>query len=299
MSHVISVISGPDKGTIWNLDGSKAVIGRGDDCTFRLADASVSRHHSKIKFQAGNCFIDDLGSGNGTVVNGRPISSWARMEHGDLIMLGTSVLRYHQIKHDLDRIHHEPTSSTTLTLDDVQKLAQQQLIIAADSPEDALARISRALKKPNADLPRCTHYSDIIECILLSILKQIPAASRVCLVRCGKPDGLDKDDFVTIAQSFASLKLGLADIDAKHVAKPPQEACMSTGNHSEKCIVRALARVRDGVVWYVQIPVVWEDSVIAVIYFDGVGLSPRITNYEAILALAVVTGHAPSIARYF
>ena len=50
------------------------VLGRGSDCDIQIAaDDAVSRRHAEIAVRAGECLIRDLGSCNGTLLNGRPI----------------------------------------------------------------------------------------------------------------------------------------------------------------------------------------------------------------------------------
>jgi pSer/pThr/pTyr-binding forkhead associated (FHA) protein len=53
-----------------------------------LKDKSVSRRHAEIRVDAEEIAIRDLGSTNGTRVNGKQISSWRVVEEGDEIRLG-------------------------------------------------------------------------------------------------------------------------------------------------------------------------------------------------------------------
>jgi RNA polymerase sigma factor (sigma-70 family) len=65
------------------------VVGRGRDADVQLDDESVSRRHAKLQVQEGFAAIEDLGSQNGTFINGKPIVGAARLNVGDHIMLGT------------------------------------------------------------------------------------------------------------------------------------------------------------------------------------------------------------------
>jgi hypothetical protein len=53
--------------------GRRVVLGRQDDCDIVLDDPSVSRHHAAISVRPSGLVLEDLGSANGTQVNGRPI----------------------------------------------------------------------------------------------------------------------------------------------------------------------------------------------------------------------------------
>jgi pSer/pThr/pTyr-binding forkhead associated (FHA) protein len=67
------------------------LIGRGADCDLRLRSKAVSRHHCLIRFQGGEVTLVELGSANGTFVNGQRIRSQATLKEGDEIGLGDFV----------------------------------------------------------------------------------------------------------------------------------------------------------------------------------------------------------------
>jgi hypothetical protein len=63
------------------------VIGRSPDCALTLADPTVSRHHAELRRECGRWVVADLGSSNGTRVNGWRIRR-ATLARGDELMLG-------------------------------------------------------------------------------------------------------------------------------------------------------------------------------------------------------------------
>ncbi|HEY0638009.1 MAG TPA: DUF3662 and FHA domain-containing protein [Pseudonocardiaceae bacterium] len=67
------------------------VIGRGQDAQFRLPDTGVSRRHLEISWDGQAAMLADLGSTNGTTVNGQPVSNW-QLGDGDVIRVGHSSL---------------------------------------------------------------------------------------------------------------------------------------------------------------------------------------------------------------
>ena len=71
------------------------VIGRGQDADLRLPDTGVSRRHVDIRFDGSGAVLHDLGSTNGTTVNGHRAQSW-QLQHGDVVRLGHTVLVYRQ-----------------------------------------------------------------------------------------------------------------------------------------------------------------------------------------------------------
>jgi pSer/pThr/pTyr-binding forkhead associated (FHA) protein len=70
------------------LKSGKIVIGRGDDCQIRIPAANVSRHHCEIVTGGSGVRIRDLGSSNGTFVNGQKTDD-AELMPGDVIEIGT------------------------------------------------------------------------------------------------------------------------------------------------------------------------------------------------------------------
>src|SRR5690349_12973757 len=68
------------------------VIGRSSELDMVLVEDMVSRKHAKITVSGGKITIEDLGSTNGTFVNGEKIKQ-ARLKEGDRILIGTSILK--------------------------------------------------------------------------------------------------------------------------------------------------------------------------------------------------------------
>ncbi len=86
-------ISGKYQGGEYPLPGEKEiVIGRGGELDIVLVEDMVSRKHAKINTQGGKIVIQDLGSTNGTFVNGEKIKR-ARLKEGDRVLIGTSILK--------------------------------------------------------------------------------------------------------------------------------------------------------------------------------------------------------------
>jgi hypothetical protein len=86
-------ISGKYQGGEYPLPAEKEiVIGRGGELDIVLVEDMVSRKHAKITTQQGKIVIQDLGSTNGTFVNGEKIKR-ARLKEGDRVLIGTSILK--------------------------------------------------------------------------------------------------------------------------------------------------------------------------------------------------------------
>ena len=68
-------------------------IGRGEQATMRLPDVGISRRHARLDFDGSQVVLTDLGSTNGTLVNGQRISAVA-LNPGDVIQVGTTSLTF-------------------------------------------------------------------------------------------------------------------------------------------------------------------------------------------------------------
>jgi hypothetical protein len=80
-------------GRSYPLRRGSNVVGRGQDAALRLADTAVSREHIDVYFDGRIAIVHDLGSTNGTTVNGALIQTW-QLADGDVIRLGTSTVTY-------------------------------------------------------------------------------------------------------------------------------------------------------------------------------------------------------------
>jgi hypothetical protein len=67
------------------------VVGRGQEADFRLPDTGVSRRHLEITWDGQSAMLADLGSTNGTTVNGTPVQTW-QLAEGDVVRIGHSSL---------------------------------------------------------------------------------------------------------------------------------------------------------------------------------------------------------------
>ena len=75
------------------VTGDRVVLGRSRECDIRLADANASRRHAEVRHEDGSYWVIDLGSTNGTELNGRRVER-AQLSDGDRITLGATDIRF-------------------------------------------------------------------------------------------------------------------------------------------------------------------------------------------------------------
>jgi pSer/pThr/pTyr-binding forkhead associated (FHA) protein len=84
--------SGPTPGATYSLEGDQIVIGRDSTNGVVINDSEVSRKHARLTFQGGKYVLEDLGSTNGTFVNGQRLAGPAVLRNGDVISFGEQIV---------------------------------------------------------------------------------------------------------------------------------------------------------------------------------------------------------------
>jgi len=82
---------GQGAGRSWPVEKEGVTIGRGEDCDVVLMERQVSRHHAQIRRLDSQYVLEDLGSRNGTYVNGREVTEPYVLQDGDEIQIALCV----------------------------------------------------------------------------------------------------------------------------------------------------------------------------------------------------------------
>ena len=107
MTAVLVVMQGPLAGRKFELD-RELVIGREGDAV-TIDDSELSRRHAVVRPVEGGFEVDDLGSLNGTFVNGKRIAGATRLVGGDSIKIGRTVLEI-----EAEAVHAPPTMASAV-----------------------------------------------------------------------------------------------------------------------------------------------------------------------------------------
>ncbi|MCH9655278.1 MAG: SpoIIE family protein phosphatase [Planctomycetes bacterium] len=78
----------------YSLSGEETVMGRHPDCQIQLDSNMVSRRHAHVVGDGDQYFVEDLGSGNGTFVNGKKIEGRTLLAHEDRLKVGPILFRF-------------------------------------------------------------------------------------------------------------------------------------------------------------------------------------------------------------
>ena len=109
-------------GQRWTIDRDEFIIGRGGESALVLPERQVSRHHIKILNDNGRYLLQDLGSKNGTHLNGTQITGTVPLQDGDEIQIALCVkLVFVGTDATLPLTFEPPTLEGTLAIDEAQR----------------------------------------------------------------------------------------------------------------------------------------------------------------------------------
>jgi len=110
----LTVLTGGMSGHLFKVTKGDAVIGRAAQAELRVEDDGISRAHARIRAETNRAWVEDLGSRNGTFVNGARISEPTELRNGDKIQVGRGTVLRFGFQDDLDESFHENLLSSAL-----------------------------------------------------------------------------------------------------------------------------------------------------------------------------------------
>jgi signal transduction histidine kinase len=138
------VIRGVDEGKQFELSGATVTVGRHSANAVSLHDTQVSRRHMELRAGPTGYELLDLGSGNGTLLNGQPIRH-AQLRSGDTIALGQTVLMFTAGRNEGSDAGNELTERVRLQARPEQDLTSAIVkTVAADAGSQILSRPAAA-----------------------------------------------------------------------------------------------------------------------------------------------------------
>lgn len=180
----LTVLTGGMTGQVFKVEKGVAVIGRGSTVEVRVDDDGISRTHARIRSEtAGRAFIEDMGSRNGTFVNGSKVTAAIELREGDKIQVGRGTVLRFGFQDDLDSSFHENLLSSALR-DGLTKLFNKRYFLERlDSELKFALRHDAALSLLMLDLDyfkkiNDTHGHLAGDTVLAAIASQLSRAVR-------------------------------------------------------------------------------------------------------------------------
>lgn len=169
--------AGPNSGKKIKLTDPEYVVGRRSDCSVFIPDMRVSRQHARIEKSGENWNIEDLGSNNGTFVNGRSIRK-AQLHHDDEIAISTNRFRF-----QLDPAGESGRFKTLVTVVDLQNpsviVSESVGGIRKTDKGSSTLLLTRKLEAINNILDAATNAADpeaLLEALNQELLQAFPHA---------------------------------------------------------------------------------------------------------------------------
>ena len=241
-------------------------IGRSSANDVVLDDPSISRSHARLRWERGQAFLEDLGSRNGSMVNGLPVSKPQAAEPGDAILLGAVPLvlagqpQLAQVR--VEEAKDSPGQvSMILSVDQLRDLrsgtepgqAQQRW-------RDALAIVHEMSLELLGDQPVQAMLEKLLD-QLFTFLK--PSRGAVLL----KVDGRLEQVYVRSgAGRDASIRLSRTMVEA---AVERREAMLVKNAMHDERLAQAASMVLSGTASIMTVPLAHEGEVVGLVYLDA------------------------------
>jgi predicted component of type VI protein secretion system len=92
--------SGPNPGKVYQLEASEIIVGRDSTSGVAINDGEISRKHAKLSLHGAAYVIQDLGSTNGTFVNGQRLTGTQVLNPGDSVSFGENISAVYEAASD-------------------------------------------------------------------------------------------------------------------------------------------------------------------------------------------------------
>lgn len=255
MQPRLSAISGKLKGAVITIDEAMT-IGRETSAGLCIADASVSRRHSRIEKSGEQFVISDLESLNGTFINDVPVKSRV-LQHGDRIRIGESQFLF--LLQEGDQI----SQSSRVHMDENAVVSGSTMQFRVDDAIYLMARDLSALMKVSTSINAIRGLEEL-EKKLLELLFEVVPAQRGTILLSSETSidnatlfGLDrvrgKDASINVSRTIAEqvLREGVALLANanKDESKLNTASLIEAQTHSVMCVPLVMPDRRIGVLY--------------------------------------------------
>jgi hypothetical protein len=128
------VRSGPNVGKVYPLEAQEISVGRDNSNMIAINDVEVSRRHAKVELRGSAYVIQDLGSTNGTFVNGQRVSGIQVLNPGDTVSFGEGIMLMYEAAYDSNATMVASSAKAARTIAPVRRPAPMPTPISVPPP---------------------------------------------------------------------------------------------------------------------------------------------------------------------
>ncbi|HUG94305.1 MAG TPA: PAS domain S-box protein, partial [Planctomycetaceae bacterium] len=200
----LTALTGKHAGRRWELTDEEFVIGRHPSSAIIVGDAMVSRRHARIFRRNGGFHVEDLGSRNGTSVNGRTIAAPTELSNGDRIQIQNVVISFEES--DRPESSARGASLAGAVVADARPIVADDRDDDSQFPWEAFATLDvsdaihslpefnaqiklQAVLEITRSLGRTPELERLLPRILDSLFRIFPQAGRAYILRAGERPG--------------------------------------------------------------------------------------------------------------
>jgi len=271
----LTIIASDGKTFRRDIDSDRLKIGRSSKNDVNLSfDLSLSRFHAEVTRQAGRYYVADVGSRNGTSLNGKPVVKAAELQVGDRITLGETTILFAADQEPRVAIEDAPalpadSSTMTIPLEDILSSPPSPVSQPSSSGrQDAESRTLAVLTRAGMELINYRPLDEVLEVIMDLVFEAIPAERGFMMLLEGDSKELVSKVVRDLKKSYGG-KISLSRSIARSVVDNRQSVLTTDAQTDERFKMKE-SIVLQGIHSAMCVPLWNNREVIGLIYVDTI-----------------------------
>ena len=259
----IYIMNGPDKGRSFEVDEETVFVGRAPDNEIPVKDKSVSRKHLKIVKRDERYYVTDLGSKNGTFVDGKRVTSGKeyQVREGMPIAAGKTFL-------SVGKAYPEDVLAVLDSIDLFKELDKQGKNDVEDRPMTAKGNMDLICKVSNV-LMQSLNLKEVMERILHYILELLKRVDRGVIILIDQETGRASEVISIIKSTKDDCKAAYSRTIVERVIREKTPVSMLDTLEEKEINLSESIKV-NGIRSIMCVPLISRSKVMGVLYVDSI-----------------------------